>query len=107
MEGNSPALQKSLHDSARWSGLVAHLTSVRPLPQAEEDTSHRKANAAVTTRSWQRTVHSKYTTYFQHTHTCHMSIQTGLTCEFGMLTLTSTINNYLLTAFITYCMGLF
>jgi hypothetical protein len=35
-------------------GLVAHLTSVRPLPQAEDETNHRKARAAVTNRSLQR-----------------------------------------------------
>ena len=35
-------------------GLVAHLTSVRPFPQAEDDTNQRKARAAVTNRSLQR-----------------------------------------------------
>lgn len=61
MEGKSPASHLTIpsHCSTRCSGLVAHLTSVRPLPQAEEDTSHRKAKAAVTSRSWQG-VHSVY-----------------------------------------------
>lgn len=61
MEGKSPGTHDivSWHCSTRCSGLVAHLTSVRPLPQAEEDTSHRKAKAAVTSRSWQG-VHSVY-----------------------------------------------
>lgn len=53
MEGGTPGLQISLQESTRLSGLVAHLTSVRPWAQAEEDTSQRKAKAAVTTRSWQ------------------------------------------------------
>lgn len=51
IEAKSPALHVSLQTSTRWSGLVATLTSVRPLAQAEDDTSHRKAKAAVTARS--------------------------------------------------------
>ena len=35
----------------RLSGLVANLMSVSALPQADEDTSHRKANTPVTKRS--------------------------------------------------------
>lgn len=34
------------------SGSVAVFTSDRPLAQAHEDTSHMKANTAVTTKSW-------------------------------------------------------
>ena len=33
------------------AGLVAHFTSVKPLAQAEDDTNHKKAKAAVTNRS--------------------------------------------------------
>lgn len=59
MEGYSSALQvKFLHEDTRCSGFVAYLTSVRPFPQAEEDTSHRKAKAAVSSRSWQGAEHS-------------------------------------------------
>lgn len=38
----------------RVAGLVAVLTSVRPLPQAEEETNHMKANAPVTSRSYRQ-----------------------------------------------------
>lgn len=51
IDGNSPALHVSTQCVTRYSGLVALLTSVRPLPQAEDDTSHRMAKAAVITRS--------------------------------------------------------
>lgn len=51
MEGKSPGLHVIAQISARWVGLVELFTSVRPLPQAEDDTSHRKAKAAVMPRS--------------------------------------------------------
>lgn len=52
IDGNSPALHIPASQSVtRYSGLVALLTSVRPLPQAEDDTSQRMAKAAVITRS--------------------------------------------------------
>lgn len=35
-------------------GLVAHFTSVKPFPQAEDETNHMKAKAAVTNRSLKR-----------------------------------------------------
>lgn len=34
-----------------FGGLVAHFTSVKPFAQAEADTNHKKAKAAVTKRS--------------------------------------------------------
>lgn len=66
MEGDTPGLQISLQYSTRLSGLVAHLTSVRPWAQAEEDTSQRKAKAAVTTRSWQGVEQSNTETVYIH-----------------------------------------
>lgn len=45
-----PVLQTSRSDSMT-TGLVAHFTSVKPLAQAEDDTNHKKAKAAVTNRS--------------------------------------------------------
>lgn len=66
MEGKSPAWQPGLHCSTRNSGLVDHLMSVRPLPHAEEDTSHRKAKRAVTTRSWQVGEHTEHVNNNSH-----------------------------------------
>ena len=54
MDGYSPGEHWGWQASTRCTGLVAHFTSVRPFPQAEEDTSHRKAKAAVTNRSWEK-----------------------------------------------------
>ena len=51
MGGKAPGVQSGAQRCAKLSGLVAHFTSVRPFPQAEDDTSHRKAKAAVTNRS--------------------------------------------------------
>lgn len=34
-----------------WEGLVADFTSVKPFPQAEDETNHMKVKAAVTNRS--------------------------------------------------------
>lgn len=54
MDGYSPGEHCGWQVLTRFTGLVAHFTSVRPFPQAEEDTSHRKAKAAVTNRSWEK-----------------------------------------------------
>lgn len=46
----TPPLQTSIRVSKNL-GLVTLLTSDKPLPQAEDDTNHRKANTAVNPRS--------------------------------------------------------
>lgn len=68
MEGNSPALQL-VHNCTRRLGSVAYLTSVRPLPQAEEDTSQRKAKAAVSSRSYQTQMLTNVCMYSFQWHT--------------------------------------
>lgn len=47
----SRSLQAAMREMTS-SGSVAVFTSDRPLAQAHEDTSHMKANTAVTTKSW-------------------------------------------------------
>lgn len=59
MEGTAPGVHLLLvsPQTARnftiLAGLVAVFTSVKPLAQAEEAVSHRKAKAPVSKRSWE------------------------------------------------------
>ena len=71
MEGTLPAVQFPRDLQATISatmvvGLVANLTSVRPFPQAEDETNHRKARAPVTNRSLER--NRKFTAQIKRYH---------------------------------------
>lgn len=58
----------------RFAGLVAHFTSVRPFPQAEEATSHKNVKTPVISRSCEMKVGFQWSIIEDNTNNCNRHV---------------------------------